>query len=553
LLGDGAGGFAQLDRLVLALGPPPILLEDVDLDGHLDLVVLEWLYDQVLLFHGDGRARFGVRDFTRSFPATSLTAGDVDRDGDDDVVVCESWPLPSHLRVDFADGHGDIESSLGIPITFPSGQGQIAFLELADVDGDGWLDLIGTDYADDVVLVVHSTGAGSFGAYEFFPAGDGPYGLLVRDFDRDGVKDIFVANYNGQALSFLRGDGVGFLLPQTIPLGASPAAIATRDLNGDSAPDLVAACFNTHSCSIVLSDGMGGFQSPSSIATPVFPKDVALGDFDEDGAIDLALAAGGSGPVLPQVYVAFGDAAGSFGPLSPTGVVASQLLLADLDQDGNTDIAGTIIGALQIAFGDGSGSFGPTLTQRSFGGFAIASGDFDADGRPDLFLTGSQYGGLRSLLNQLGDDFPKVYCAAKTNSLGCTPQIEWTGTSSASASSDFTVSATRERNRKSGLLFYGVTSAASAPFQGGTLCVAAPIKRSPGVNAGGSPFPVEDCSGVFAIDMNAFASGAVGGTPLAALRTPGTRVWCQWWGRDPGFAPPFGTSLSDGLTYLVGP
>jgi hypothetical protein len=144
-------------------------------------------------------------------------------------------------------------------------------------------------------------------------------------------------------------------------------------------------------------------------------------------------------------------------------------------------------------------------------------------------------------------------CTAKTNSLGCVPVIGGAGTPSATSGSGFVVSATNEFNNKAGLLFYGITGSASIPFQGGTLCVNPPIRRTPASTSGGTPPPVNNCTGVFSIDMNAFAVGSLGGNPIGALTVSGTVVNCQWWGRDPGFAAPNNTSLSDGLQYTVGP
>ena len=163
----------------------------------------------------------------------------------------------------------------------------------------------------------------------------------------------------------------------------------------------------------------------------------------------------------------------------------------------------------------------------------------DTNGNADVFVRGA-----------LQPCAPVTYCAAKINSLGCSPAIGSRGCPSAAATSGFHVEATQVRNRKSGLLFYGTSGRANLPFQGGTLCVSTPLKRTPVVNSGGSPAPHNSCNGVFSLDVNAFARGLLGGTPLPALTAPGTQVNCQWWGRDPA---PGVTTLSDGLEYVVQP
>lgn len=159
-----------------------------------------------------------------------------------------------------------------------------------------------------------------------------------------------------------------------------------------------------------------------------------------------------------------------------------------------------------------------------------------------------------ALLMQIDvSEAPQSYCTAKLNSLGCTPRVGFTGVSSAAASTGFALVVDRVRNNKSGLFLYGVNGTATTPFGGGILCVATPVRRTPASNSGGTAPPVDDCSGVLSIDMNAFAGGALGGSPIAALRVPGTAVYTQLWGRDPGFAPPDNITLSDALRYVVLP
>jgi hypothetical protein len=183
--------------------------------------------------------------------------------------------------------------------------------------------------------------------------------------------------------------------------------------------------------------------------------------------------------------------------------------------------------------------------------------DSDKDGDLDLLLSGNAASGdiVRLYRNDasLGTPLVSTYCNAKLNSLGCVPSISALGTSSATAQSGFTVRSINMRNNKSGLLFYGSTGRNSTPFTGGTLCVQPPVHRTPAVISGGTPLPANNCSGIFSLDVNAFRSGALGGAPASFLSVPGTTVDSQFWGRDPGFAAPNNTQLSNALEFVIRP
>jgi hypothetical protein len=181
---------------------------------------------------------------------------------------------------------------------------------------------------------------------------------------------------------------------------------------------------------------------------------------------------------------------------------------------------------------------GPAPTTASAGGLALrefGSGDVDT---------------IRSGAGPVVN----TYCTAKQNSLGCTPTISGAGVPSASLPSGFTVDVAMVRNQRPGLFFYTSNGAqAGLTFQCGTLCVGPTnLKRTPARSAGGNALPANDCSGVYSIDMNAFAAGMAGGNPDPALGVMGTTVHAQAWGRDQGFASPCNTTLSDGLEYVVG-
>ena len=138
---------------------------------------------------------------------------------------------------------------------------------------------------------------------------------------------------------------------------------------------------------------------------------------------------------------------------------------------------------------------------------------------------------------------PVGYCTAKLNSQGCLPAIGHLGAPTLSGLDDFYVTAANVLNDKVGILIWS-HGPNNLPFMGGTLCIAPPIVRTPPQNSGGNPPPL-DCSGSFYFH---FSQAYMASKSIAA----GTRLYAQYWSRDPGFAPPNDVGLTEGLEFVVG-
>jgi hypothetical protein len=141
---------------------------------------------------------------------------------------------------------------------------------------------------------------------------------------------------------------------------------------------------------------------------------------------------------------------------------------------------------------------------------------------------------------------PEIYCTAKENSKGCRPAIGFNGVPSATSAAPFQVTGVDVINNKLGYLLYGSTLENNA-FQGGVLCIAAPILRTPVQHSGGNP-PPEDCSGSFALDFNAWIQGHNDPGLVA-----GADVYAQWWSRDPSLGTTYPVSLSNAIHFAIQP
>jgi hypothetical protein len=138
---------------------------------------------------------------------------------------------------------------------------------------------------------LRGNGDGTFQAATSYAVGSLPSSVAVEAFRGNGYPDLVVTNYGSGTVSVLLGNGNGsFQDAHDYPAGPDPIAVAAGDLNGDGHPDLAVANEVSSSVSVLLGQGDGTFQTPETYPAGSFPWSVAVGDFDHNGYLDLAVA-----------------------------------------------------------------------------------------------------------------------------------------------------------------------------------------------------------------------------------------------------------------------
>jgi FG-GAP-like repeat/Abnormal spindle-like microcephaly-assoc'd, ASPM-SPD-2-Hydin len=393
LLGNGDGTFQPKTDYVVGQNPSFIVGQDLNGDGKMDLAVANSSNSiSILLGKGDGTFQAHM-DYPSAASPAALAVADFNGDKFPDLVVTHNG-VPWALTLLKGNGDGTFQPEQQIPLSLPGGvaTAQIAAL---DLNADGKQDIVLTVSAQSGAVVLLGNGDGTFQPSVTYTSGRSPFAFAARDVNNDGIIDLEVADEQSNDITVLLGNGDGTFSPRKDlpidPLGINlPSGVsgAIADFNKDGIPDLAVADTNG-TVTVLLGKGQGQYQSPITLAANGSGS-MSIADFNGDGIPDIALTNAQGAVVL------LGKGDGTFGsPLQvPTSSPPRQLVVGDFNNDGKQDLVVLGNGFLRanpiyVFLGNGDGTFQPPKQFWSSPKIpmGIAAGDFNRDGKLDLVAT----------------------------------------------------------------------------------------------------------------------------------------------------------------------
>lgn len=309
---------------------------------------------------------------TGTTPTQMMATGDFNDDGKPDIAVAigKYSPPGTPGRISVFLGVGPM--SWAAPVQYPVPADPIGLI-LADFNEDGIEDLVTSCTVDQSVTVFLGQGSNGIGDGTFqltrYPVGAKAFHVLAADFDQDGILDLAMSSDNASSVQVLRGQGSGgvgdgtFTGLTSFAIGGVSTGIVSGDWNQDGNPDLAVVRQSKGDVAILLGTGTGPlssatFLAPTLVAVGPVPFDLDAADFNGDNDPDLAVTLTGFGGVV----VLNGTAGGGFTFMTflSTGNTPDVIAL-DANLDGIQDLAvaqGLETGLGQIGVFLGLGSGG---------------------------------------------------------------------------------------------------------------------------------------------------------------------------------------------------
>ncbi len=315
----------------------------------------------------------------------NLVSADIDGDGDKDIVAT-STNGDKVVWFENLDGQGNFSE----PRIIASNLEYTLDIAVADVDGDGDLDVIAVSTFDNKIVWFENLGLGTFGSLQLIATLQGAQTVQAKDIDGDGDIDIIVGGDN-KVIWLENLDGLGTFGPEKIVTNnvVSTESIEVVDVDGDGDMDVVVADWLGDKVAWYENiDGQGTFGPERIIANETTgTHTIVVKDINNDGNLDVVSVYGEDS----MAWFKNTDGLGSYGNpniIAPNLGFAYKFYVEDLDGDGNMDIIASIFNHKELVWlkNDGAGNFGTPQVIHSdgFTPMGVIADDFNGDGRMDV-------------------------------------------------------------------------------------------------------------------------------------------------------------------------
>jgi len=288
LLNEGGGRFHTQPPLKVGNAPLSLAAADFDGDGYIDLAAANKESRNISILVNEGRGLFAPAvNIDLEHKLFTLIAADLDGDARPDLAVAGGEKSVLILRN--AGGATFQKAEAFETGAYPT------FLAAGDLDRDGDLDLVTVNNnASEQVSVLLNAGNGTLGPRSGYEMGGYGRGLVIADLDGDGNLDLAGTRRDAQSVWILRGLGGGGFAPrEPISLGGRVQAVISSDPRGDGRPDLIAVG-GKGNVIFVRNNGDGSFEEPVNLDFGMNPNSVVAAELDGDRRLDLAVTSWGS-------------------------------------------------------------------------------------------------------------------------------------------------------------------------------------------------------------------------------------------------------------------
>ena len=333
-------------------------------------------------------------DYGTGSGSYSLTGVDVNGDGKVDLIVT-NWDNDS-ISVLTNNGDGTFAAKVDYTVG-----GRASSVTNADVNGDGKADLIVANYNSNSVSVLINNGNGTFAAKVDYVTGSSPYSVTSADVNGDGQADLIVANYYSNSVSVLTNNGNGtFASKVDYATGSNTYSVISVDVNGDGKVDLIAVNSNSNSISVLTNNGDGTFAAKVDYAMAYNPRSAVSADVNGDGKADLIVVNTSSNSV--SVLTNNGDGTFAAKVDYATGSYPMFVTNADVNGDNKVDIivANYSGNSVSVFKNNGTGTFVASLDYSTGSNpHSMISADVNGDGKADLIVANSSGNSVSVLIN----------------------------------------------------------------------------------------------------------------------------------------------------------